>query len=280
MKAQNLFISLGVALSTLVATASMAKAQSFTSNVSQTIDPKADILLISITQNGKTFSNFSYINRANILFNTPINPKNIANSGAASTDRGDNALSIPLLPKADPTGADIATYLGNNNLNYIIDTEDAGSFTIDVFFDSQIIKDESGLSNIFYWERGQNSFIDIQALDAFGNLIGNKLTITETTNPLNYAGFRIDTTEGVVQDVGSWSVSLDSLGVNKLSGLRLIANGRMSRGPDFKLIGRRAVVPEPAGVLGLGAIATLALLRRRQLKSNFSRKSADRISLS
>ncbi|HLO88201.1 MAG TPA: exosortase-dependent surface protein XDP2 [Nostocaceae cyanobacterium] len=268
MKARNFFIYFGAVLTAVAATTSAAQAASFTSNVSQNTNAKANIFLNSITQNGKTFSNFSYVNRAKILFNTPIDIKDPLNSGAASTDKGDNATA-PLPPKADPTNADIVAYLGNNNLNNILDTEDQGSFDIDVFFDSEIVKDNSGLDDIFYWERGQNSDIEIQGLNAAGQLIGNSIKINQTKNSANYAGFQIDTTEVFApQPVGSWGISLNSLGVSKLSGLRLI--GRPAYvGPDFKLIARKTV-PEPATVFGLGTVAILAFLRRRQFQSNLS----------
>jgi hypothetical protein len=277
MKPQNLLISLGVVLSAVAATASAANAAGFTSNISQNSDPKADIILNSITQNGQTFSNFSYVNRANIIYNTPRTIQNPISSGAASTDRGDNATNpFSIAPNEDPTAAEIAAYLGNNNLNNIIDTEDRGSFTLDIFFDSEIVKDNSGLDDIFYWERGMNSYLDIQALDASGNIVGNLYNINQTTDPVNYAGYTIDTTEiGGFQYVASWGISLDALGVTQLSGLRLksyASDPYPSNGPDFKLIARKtATVPEPATVLGLGAVATLAFLRRRQFKSNFSR---------
>ncbi|HLO89484.1 MAG TPA: exosortase-dependent surface protein XDP2 [Nostocaceae cyanobacterium] len=269
MKARKLFISLGVMLTTVAATSSAAHAAAFTSNVSQNTDAKANIFLNSITQNGKTFSNFSYVNSAKIVYNTPKSSLDLATSGAASTDKGDKATA-PLAPKEDPTAADIVAYLGNNNLSNIIDGEDKGAFILDIFFDSEIVKDSSGLDDIFYWERGQNSTLNVQGLDASGNLIGNNLKINQTKNPLNYAGFQLDTTEIYeTQPVGSWGISLNSLGVSKLSGLRLVAES-IHNGPDFKVIARKTVA-EPATVLGLGAIATLAFFRRRQLQSNLSR---------
>ncbi|WP_414752935.1 exosortase-dependent surface protein XDP2 [Anabaena sp. CCY 9910] len=263
MKTKNLYITVGLLVSTILTTANSAQAAIFTSNVSQNTNPKANIFLNSITQNGKTFSNFSYVNSANILFNTPRTIKPV-NEGGASTDKGDNA-NAPLPTNEEPTGAEIAAYLGNNNLNNIIDTEDTGSFEIDIFFEHKIIKDNSGLDNIFYWERGQNSSIGIQAIDHLGNTIGNFITITK--NDLTYANFDINTKEiSSAQPVGSVGISLDALGVTSLSGLKLTAHGSY-HGPDFKLIARKTT-PEPTTVLGLGAVATLAFLRRRQFKFN------------
>ncbi|HLP88569.1 MAG TPA: exosortase-dependent surface protein XDP2 [Nostocaceae cyanobacterium] len=271
MKVRNFLIPCGVALSAVLA-ATSAQAASFTSNVSQNTDPKADIFLNSITQKGQTFSNFSYVNRAVIQYNTPRSSLNLSTSGAASTDKGDNA-SAPLPPNEDPTAAEIAAYLGNNNLNNIIDGEDQGDFTVDIFFDSEIVQDDSDLDHIFYWERGMNSYIDVQALDADGNPISDFLNINQTTDPRKFAGFSIDTTEiGGSQKVGAWGINLSHFGVTELSGLRLKAYGSgplASNGPDFKFIARKtATVPEPATLLGLGAVATFAFIRRRQGKSH------------
>jgi hypothetical protein len=269
MKVKNTLVSISLLCGAVLANADTAKAAGFVSNISYT-NPESDVILNSITQNGTTFNNFSFVNRAVIQYNTPKNNKD-SNSGAASTDRGDNAFA-PLLPKEDPTAIEIAAFLGNNNLNNIIDTEDNGAFTIDVFFDNKITLDNSGLDNLFFWERGMNSDLKIQALDAVGNLIGNIKKISETRNSNNYAGFKIDTTEiGDDQKVGSWGVSLNELGVTQLSGLRLTAYNTKDEkfnGPDFKLIARNSEnkkeVPEPATIFGLGAVSGMAFLRRRQ----------------
>jgi hypothetical protein len=288
MKIKSAFISISLLFSATLVGANSAEATGFTSNVTKT-DAKSNVTLNSITQNGKTFDNFSYVKTAIIQYNTPRT--NDRDSGAASTDKGDNATS-PLATAENPTGNDIAAFLGNNNLNNIIDTEDNGSFTIDVFFDRKIVKDNSGLDNLFFWERGQNSDLGIQALDMSGNVIGNfkKLTDTETKKSTNYAGFQIDTNEiPGSQNVGSLGFSLQDLGVTELSGLRLTSQGETYgsmgqklatqyqkqgyKGPDFKVIARTSTevttptsVPEPSGVLGLGVLAGLGLLSRRQLK--------------
>ncbi|MBD2627418.1 exosortase-dependent surface protein XDP2 [Trichormus variabilis] len=263
MNVKNAFIFTSLLCGAVLSSTNSAEAASFTSNVTGN-DPTKDIILNSITQNGKNISKFSYVNKAVIQYNTPRT--NDPNSGAASTDRGDKATS-PLATAEDPTGNAIAAFLGNNNLNNIIDTEDVGAFTIDVFFDSQITKDNSGLDSLFFWERGMNSSLGIQALDSSGNVIGNinPTIINQTRN--NYAGFKIDTTEiSEAQKVGSWGINLDLLGVTKLSGLRLTAKSSFN-GPDFKIIARKTT-PEPTTILGLGAVAAIGLLRRRQWKQS------------
>jgi hypothetical protein len=271
MKVKNLLASAGLVISSILAVSTSAQAASFTTQVSQNTDPKADIWLQSVQQNGKTISNFSLVKSVKIVNNTPHTG---GDTGAASTDKGDNASS-PFAPRQhlavslDPTSTsnkEAQAFLGNKNLNNIIDTEDNGSFNINVFFDSLIKADDSGLDSLFFWERGWsnnkgNSDLQIQALDAAGNTIGTALTLLRGTQ--TFAGYQIDTREITAsQNVGSWGVSLAQLGVTQLSGLKLTANDSFD-GPDFKVVARKTT-PEPGAMMGLGAVATLAFLRRRQ----------------
>ncbi len=46
---------------------------------------------------------------------------------------------------------------------------------MDVFFDSFIREDNTGLDSLFFFERGMNSNLLIQALDKDGNTAGNQL---------------------------------------------------------------------------------------------------------
>lgn len=255
-----------------------AQAANFTTNLSQSTDSKADIWLKSISQQdneGKTqtFRNFSFVNRVTGLINSPYTG---GNTGAASTDRGDRASTPNNIPVSeDPKAEEIAAYLGNNNLNNIIDTEDIGAFTMNLWFDTTISQDGSGLDNLFFWERGKNSDLKIQAIDENGNLLGNFLKLTRITQ--QSAGYQIDTTEiGGAQEVGSWGVSLKQLGLTDeqatkgIKGIQVVAE-KDYNGPDFKVIARRAdipqSVPEPSTIAALGALAvtTLKVLKKKLL---------------
>lgn len=290
MKLQRTATFLGLACSTVLAFSTAAQAASFTSNVSQTSDPEADIWLNSITQNGTTFNNFNLVNQVSILQNDQIknvlpgqtsNPElglSVNNTGAASTERGDKATKPggrEVSGLSNPTGDDIAAYLGNTNLNNIIDVEDGGTMRMNLFFQETIFADSTGLDNLFFWERGEGQWnasdLGIQAIDANGKTIGNFLRLDGYAK--QDAGFSLDTLEiGSAQRVGTWGVKLSELGVTSAAGIQVFANWEY-RGPDFKVMARSstpsASVPEPATLAGLGLVAaSLAAFRRRQLSKN------------
>jgi hypothetical protein len=231
-----------------------AQAFSFTTNFKADLTgsnaAKGNIWLQSVKlSDGKVVNNFSLVNRAVILQNDQYKGKN---TGAASSDRGDLASGIK---KEDPTANDIATSLGNLNLNNIIDTEDTGSFKMNVFFNSAVDK-------LLLWERGRNSTLGIQAIDAAGKLLGNFREFNSKT--WNYAGYNIDTTEITgAQQVGSLGVSLADLGVTKaIAGIQLTSK-KTYNGPDFKVVGTKSV-PEPMTLAGLGLVAGIMSTTRRR----------------
>ncbi|MEO0843726.1 MAG: exosortase-dependent surface protein XDP2 [Cyanobacteria bacterium J06643_5] len=275
MKFTKLATSIGLTIGSVLFVSNSAHAASFTSNVTQTSDgSKGDILLDSIEQNGRTINQnqFSFVESVNSFSNTEYRG---GNTGAASTDKGD--LVGGMDTSEDPTKGEIASFLGDNNLNRIIDGE-GRTFSMDLKFDSLIAKDDTGLDSLFFWERGMNSDLTIQGLDNKGNLIGNVMRLNRKNkegSTQENAGFKINTLEiGGAQEVGSWGVSLADLGVNDLRGVRLSADSSHG-GPDFKVIARRsstqefaqaAKVPEPGTIIGLGSVAALAFFRRRKSK--------------
>ena len=267
MKIRKLVTSIGLTVSSVLFVSNSAQAASFTSNVTQNSGTKGDVLLDSITQNGKTFSNFSYVESVNSFSNTNYTG---GNSGAASTDKGD--LVKGLKTNEDPTKGEIANFLGDNNLNRIIDGE-GRTFSMDLKFDSLIAKDKTGLDSLFFWERGMNSDLTIQALDELGNAVGIETKLVRKVDQVD-TGFDINTMEiGGAQDVGSWGVSLADLGITTggIRGIRVSADSSHN-GPDFKVIARsseelnfsKASVPEPGTIIGLGSVAALAFFRRRK----------------
>jgi hypothetical protein len=247
-------VGLIAAGSTLLLANAPAQAFSFTTNFTAAKTgkdlPKGDITLNSVKlSNGSIVDQFSLVNRAVILQNDAYRG---GDTGAASSDRGDLAHGIKV---EDPTNADVVKSLGNLNLNNIIDTEDTGSFKMNLFFDSPV-------TNLFFWERGQNSKLGLQAIDAAGNLLGNFLTLD--SSKWDYAGFDINTTEiGSAQPVGSKGFNLADLNVSgPIAGIQLTSK-RNYNGPDFKVVGSKSV-PEPATLAGLSLIGGAILTRRRK----------------
>lgn len=279
----KLFTTLTAATALLLTTQVPARASgfNFVSNVTQANGAAGDITLNSITQGSKTIDakDLSYVKAVDIIYNTKIDPSQGTsgtpgasnnNTGAASTDKGDKATSpllngSPLNPSGvkDPTGAEMAAYLGNNNLNNIIDTEDSGKFTLNVWFTKAV-------ASILLWERGMNSRISVQAINSTGQVIGNLLKLDSST--WQYAGYDIDTTEiGGAQKVGSIGISLADLGLtDAIAGIQLSTDGsKGDNGPDFKVAGEAASVPEPLtmGGLALGVSGMIAARRRQTHKT-------------
>jgi len=264
MNIRNLATSVGVVAGSAIALSSApAQAFSFTTNYTSALtgdlESKGDIMLDSVTlESGKMISNFTLVNSANILSNDIYTG---GNSGAASADIGD--LATTGIRQEEATNDAIRDVFNNQNLNNIIDTEDSGTFILDLNF-------EQAVDNIFIWERGMNSQLDIQALDASGNVIGNQVQLSNSRN-WDYAGYDINTQEiGRAQRVGSIGVSLADLGIaegNYVNSLRVYSNGSAYNGPDFKVMGSVAEVPEPSALLGLGAIVAGAFATRRRKQS-------------
>lgn len=282
MKAKNIFISTGLVLSAVLGVSSNAQAASFVTktNPDPVVDPTKDISLVSITQNGRTITpnvNLFTVKSAKIISNTPV-VFNVPNTGAASSDKGDNASNpisgnppTSIIPENNPDDNDIKDYLGNFNLNNIVDTEDKGAFEIDLLFTDFVSKDEGGRDSLLFYERGSNSDILVQALDNLGNAIGNSFKITrDLWTP---AGYSINTLEVAnAQAVGSYGLNFLQLGLADdavIGGVKLIAESSFN-GPDFKVFAGQFTpkkpVPEPTTMIGLGSVAALALLRRRQTK--------------
>ncbi|MEM6597997.1 MAG: exosortase-dependent surface protein XDP2 [Cyanobacteria bacterium P01_D01_bin.36] len=260
MKLRQFALSVGlIAGGAIALSAPAAQAFSFQTNYTSALSgpnaSKGDILLDSVTlEDGKTISDFTLVNSASIVSNDIYTG---GNSGAASADIGD--LATTGLRQEALTNEGAKAVMNNLNLNNIIDTEDKGNFILDLQF-------EQAVDNIFLWERGMNSRLDIQALDANGNEIGNLMNLA-SSKTWDDAGFDINTAEiGRAQNVGSIGVSLMDLGIEDgyISALRVTSKGKAYNGPDFKVLGSVAEVPEPSALLGLGAVVAGMLASKRK----------------
>ncbi len=240
----------------LVAWSASAQAFSFTTQLDN-VDPtgKGNMMLQSVNINGQSTSNFSVVNAVFIQQNDQWTG---GNTGAASSDRGDNATGV-VAEKA--TAASLAASLGNLNLNNIVDGEDSGTFKLKLNFDQAI-------SQLFVWERGMNSRLAIQGLDSLGQLIGNEIILGQGAWAWQSAGYKIDTTEiSGAQNVGSQGITLADLGLSgSISSLQVRSESGFN-GPDFKVVGGAAeAVPEPTTMAGLALAGGGLAAARRRLK--------------
>ncbi|MBW4486274.1 MAG: PEP-CTERM sorting domain-containing protein [Trichocoleus desertorum ATA4-8-CV12] len=250
MNFRKSLVAAAVTASTVTIAASSAPAQAFSFTTQFTgTPPTKDIILTSVKFNGQKVTDFSLVSRAQILQNDPYTR---GNSGAASSDIGDKASGTK---QESATNDSIVASLGNLNLNNIIDTEDKGSFKINLFF-------EKAVDTLFLWERGMNSKLGLQAINSAGTLIGNFLEVDSST--FVNASYSIDTKEiGEAQNVGSLGLNLSDLGVgtSAIAGVQLVSKSSYN-GPDFKIVG--ATVPEPSTMAGLGLAAGAFLTTRRR----------------
>ncbi len=250
----NNIFKVSLAAAGLLAVAMPAQAGTFhgfefdTEFTPDTPDPQADITLVSVTGNlGGYVEDFSLV--------TSAENHNLSNNtnGPSSTDCGDLVLCTPV---EEASGSDIVDILGNLNLNKIVDIENEntseGRTSFDIFFTDDV-------NTFYFWERGMNSDLMVEALDADGNVIGGKKI--ERTSWLD-AGYDIDTTEiNEAQDVGAYGLKLNT----DVKGLRLSSEIAFN-GPDIKVVATKTT-PEPASIAALGLIAGSALLAKGRRKS-------------
>jgi hypothetical protein len=275
----KLTVATGLATGALLTCIGNANAESFGFKFDTTFStnnsPKGSVWLESVKIGDEIIDDFSLVKSAKIIYNDEYTT---GNSGAASSDMGDEVegYSVEMIDgelvakggisKEDATAEDIVKSLGSQELNSIIDTEDSGTFTIDLQFGKII-------DNLLIWERGKNSDLQIQAVDANGNLIGEELKITRKM--WFDAGYSIDTKEiGGAQKVGSLGISIaDDLGVDTglVETIRFSSKSGFN-GPDWKFVGTDGTrnlepdpekVPEPAFVLGLGIFGSILMLKKR-----------------
>jgi hypothetical protein len=217
-------------------------------------NPKKDIHLDSVTIDSHLVSDFTFVTRA-VIHN------NAHTLGPISSDHGDDTVADLSLTEGDvaeqPTVDQIVTSLGNRNLNSILDSEDDAEASLDLFFD----KAPTPLpTHLFFFERGLNSDLMVQLLNASGGLIANS-DWTIDRSLWKDAGYSINTTEIVdAQQVGTYGLRHDA----GIAGIRITSHASFN-GPDFKVVGGNLQpVPAPSMLLGLGFFLRGAIKSRRK----------------
>lgn len=196
------------------------------------ISPTDDINIQSLSFNGNIFPGLILADAFQQLSPLP-------NANEISTDRGDKATSL-FLPQENPSYSGLLDYIGNNNLNNIIDFEGIKTAILDLRFSQTLVDNTWGVDGypeIIIFERGVNSDLMIQAVDNLGGTGLGKTLLLKRNQQTTLSGILMDTTEiGAPQKVGYWKVDLSELGVPSVKYLRVIATNAYN-GPDIKIMG-------------------------------------------
>jgi hypothetical protein len=243
---------------------------SFQTNWSQNPSPDVaayptysrDYRLDSVAYDGQTFSNFQLVSAAHVIQNDFDDQTGADATGFVrqpyyiiNTGRGANTQLDPWVNEGPISGANgatdadlVATYanLNLNSINYNRERIGLGIFTISF---------PHPTDRFFIFERGNDSDIHLDALDADGNTVGH-------WDFLRTGGYQ-DTGVAIVTNTGfpGWpttgSQAVGSVGLKIVGGaattLKFTINAIPDFGPDLKVFGG-AAVPEPstAALAGLG----------------------------
>jgi hypothetical protein len=187
------------------------------------------------------------------------------NSISANPDRADNASHMGGEGAGTGTLRDVfGEFNGYKNMSWIIDGEDAGSYTLDLFYDagSYLNADaDDSTMEISVLERGGNSDFKVYGIYADGSLTSG---IFVNRNQTARVGWTLNTLEiGSAQQVHGVGISFDD-SWDGLVGVRIQTTSRYN-GPDLVAVGSAAAVPTP-GVAAVMGVAGLVAGRRRRTK--------------
>lgn len=185
------------------------------------------------------------------------------NAYSANPDRADNASAMGGEAQGKGTLRDVfGSFNGYKNMSWIIDGEDAGSYTLDLFYGAGKFLNSDNDSNtveLSVLERGGNSDFKVYGIKANGSLTS---AITINRNQTARVGWSIDTLEiSGAQQVHAVGISFDDTW-DGLIGVRIQATSNFN-GPDIVAVGSARPVPTP-GSLALMGLGALAAGRRRR----------------
>ncbi len=165
----------------------------------------------------------------------------------------------------------------SRNLNWFINSGVTDtSFELTMDFSQDPLR-----HRIIFFERGPggpNSIIQLEAVNAQGQKIGNSVRINPSQGHMirhDFGGRDRDaavyaTTDGNngKQELGFYDLHVSDFGVSSVSYLRFTTPGSFGFSgdlqPDFKIMGTNAPVPEPGTMLAIGAGAALMAWRRKR----------------
>lgn len=222
-----------------------------------------DVRLDSVSFGGTTYSQaqITTVASARIVLDDALDAVN--GGGNLAAGRGINSVADNWAPQGPatvtPTSADLYGALANHNLTSLVVTrENPGSAVLDVSF-------ATPTDTFLFYERGFNSDLQVQALNASNQVIGS-YTILRA----NYANTGIV----VSTDNGAFLLAGQALGSIGLHTDQAVSTLRLSsyrsdvlnyNGPDFKVLGV-SPVPEPETyalmLAGLGMVGLVASRRR------------------
>lgn len=190
--------------------------------------------------------------------------RDMNSSGNAKTGNPDRAdAATPFAGEGAGTGTlreVFGPFNGYKNMSYIVDGEDDGAYTLDLYFQSGLLLNSDASANtveLSILERGGNSDMQIQGIFANGTLTS---PITMLRSATGSAGWTLDTLEiAGAQSVNGVGISLDD-SWDGLAGFRFTATASMN-GPDIVAVGTDFPVPSPGGVI-LGCLGMLWTPRR------------------
>ena len=189
------------------------------------------------------------------------------NNFSSNPDRTSNSSAFA--GEAGQTGT-LKEVFGSNNLSWIMDGEDSGVWSLDLYFGAdQFIVDDGNASTIelAILERGGNSDLGVRAIYESGNNLAYSSGIVLSRNQGASAGFSIQTLEiADPQAVKGWGVSLNELGQvgGNIVGYNFYSQSNFN-GPDILGVTSVQAVPEPASMIAL-ATGIAGLLARRKAK--------------
>lgn len=225
----------------------------------------ADVRLDGVSFGGNSYgpAALQTVSSTSIVLDDGLDAVN--GGGNLAAGHGINAAADNWAPQGPrtvtPTGADLQAALANTNLTSIVVTrENPSTAIVDVTF-------AAPQKTFLFYERGANSDLQVQALNASNQVIGTYIILRANYDA---TGIIVSTDNGAFQLAGQ---ALGSLGLQTDEAVtRLRLSSYRSdvinfNGPDYKVLAVTAV-PEPETyalmLSGLGALVLLS--RRRTLK--------------